>query len=120
MHQSECVLARTYQTGKENKMAPASKAAISNFSVGDRVTAVGFKDCFGIQHEPVDGLIVKSVRLIEGISIDSYYRVEAVNPQPRCKTSMVEGSERFFSHAEPDEPFRWAQEETEYLPGGSR
>ena len=67
------------------------------FEVGEAITAIGFKDCFGKQQEPVAGLIVEKVTLIMGWSIDPYYRVYAINPEPHAHVRSVEAAERFFS-----------------------
>jgi len=61
------------------------------FQVGDRVTAIGFTDCFGRRVQPTTGLTVERVTKLDSPSMATYFRVLA-----RDGFRCVEGAERFF------------------------
>jgi hypothetical protein len=65
------------------------------FAIGQVVTAIGFTDCFHKVHEPIPGLTVAEIRLIEPGCIPNYYRVKAVKDDGSCR--YVEGAERYFA-----------------------
>lgn len=65
---------------------------IPQFAVGDKVSRVAFTDCFGEYHAEQCGLTVKSVTMVRGISLPTYYRVYASGNQ-----GQFEGAERYFA-----------------------
>ena len=65
------------------------------YTIGDKVNAVAFTDCFGKDVVAVLGLTVETVTEITSVyGAPTYYRIKAVDG-PR----MVEGATRFFEHA---------------------
>ena len=77
------------------KGEPMKNARLTpSFSVGDHVTAVGFTDCFGVKHESVHGLTVRSVQIIDNSA--PHVRLDTIDASGR---SRIEGAERFFRHA---------------------
>ncbi len=65
---------------------------ISQFKIGDIVTARSYTDCFGVHHDAISGLTISSVKLIKPSSIPSYYRIAANKPAG----GYIEGAESFF------------------------
>jgi hypothetical protein len=71
----------------------------AQFHVGQRVISKEFTNCFGKLVPEVRGLVVKTVTRIDGIGIDTYFRVFAEHlyqSDMDCDVRSVEGAERFF------------------------
>lgn len=64
------------------------------FTIGQRVKAVSFTDCFGKFVAETPDLAVTEIRLVEGSSIQSYFRVKAEKPDG---FQYIEGAERYFA-----------------------
>ena len=67
------------------------------FTLGQKVKAIAFVDCFGHKIDEVPDLTVTDVRLIEPQSMKPYYRIQAHKPNGSC--CYVEAAERFFAAA---------------------
>ncbi len=65
---------------------------MKNATVGMRVFARSFKDCFGIERPAVNGLTVVAVKSIKGSC--PFVRLTAV--KDTGPTRFIEASERFF------------------------
>ncbi len=65
---------------------------MKNATVGMKVFARGFRDCFGIDRPPVYGLTVVNVKGIKGSC--PFVRLTAV--KETGTTQFIEASERFF------------------------
>jgi hypothetical protein len=70
------------------------------FSIGQKVNAIGFTNCFGKPVEPTYGLVVSEIRLVKSsVTTDPlkpYYRIKA----DASGMGYVEGAERFFEAAQ--------------------
>lgn len=71
------------------------------YHYGQRVTRPGFTDCKGAWVEPIEGLTVCRITLIESstkgpLAIKPYFRIAAVNHDTGA---WAEGAERFFTPA---------------------
>lgn len=64
------------------------------FTIGQKVKAISFTDCFGKIIPETPDLIVADIRLIEPSSIPAYYRVKAEHADG---FQFIEGAERYFA-----------------------
>lgn len=64
------------------------------FTVGQRVRAIAFTDCFDKFVPERPGLTVTEINPINGQSIPAYFRVKADAPDG---FTYVEGAERYFA-----------------------
>lgn len=64
------------------------------FTIGQKVKAIAFTDCFGKDIPERCDLTVTEIRKVDGQSIPSYYRVKA----DADNGEYIEGAERFFDH----------------------
>lgn len=64
------------------------------FTIGQKVKAISFMDCFGKPVAETSDLTVTEIRLIEPSSIPAYYRVKA---EKADSFQYIEGAERYFA-----------------------
>ena len=69
----------------------------AQFRIGDSVTARAIPNGFPHPWPEVSGLTVVGIRRVDSDDLPSYYRLEAVKDDGRCR--YVEGAERFFVRA---------------------